>query len=213
MRIRLSLGLLALICAFAVPASAGDREQVLAVMKPHLSTECGVMDLRIASTWARVDTGNKQNQGEGCASYVLHRLASGRWILAAYEGSHGYDASLPFHSGAPVKVAAQLALPYKVPPEEVGGWTREGPMWPYTSKRACGDKDFLRLTAWQLNLMRNEIHARHGRTFRDPDLRAYFESRAWYKPDAAYTDQMLTAIEQANVRRILDYQKKHDLML
>jgi hypothetical protein len=58
-----------------------------------------------------------------------------------------------------------------------------------------------------LRRLRNEIFARHGRTFKDPDLRDYFGSFDWYKPDPTFTEASLSPLERANVdtiRRIED---------
>ncbi len=53
-----------------------------------------------------------------------------------------------------------------------------------------------------LRRLRNEVYARHGRTFKDADLREYFSSFAWYKPNPAYRDSSLSDIERANVEII-----------
>lgn len=53
-----------------------------------------------------------------------------------------------------------------------------------------------------LRRLRNEVYARHGRTFKDADLRGYFTSFPWYKPDPAFTEVSLSAIERANVDTI-----------
>ena len=53
-----------------------------------------------------------------------------------------------------------------------------------------------------LRRLRNEVYARHGRTFKDADLRGYFTSFPWYKPDPSYTEVSLSAIERANVDTI-----------
>ncbi len=50
-----------------------------------------------------------------------------------------------------------------------------------------------------LGRLRNTVYARHGRTFSDNDLRAYFQSRAWYKPRTDYDDDKLTTYDRANV--------------
>lgn len=50
-----------------------------------------------------------------------------------------------------------------------------------------------------LKRLRNEVYARHGRMFKDKDLNGYFTSFAWYKPDPAFKDSMLSPIELANV--------------
>ena len=61
--------------------------------------------------------------------------------------------------------------------------------------------DMLRgLTREQLRLARNEIYARRGRFFRDPQLTAHFSRFDWYKPYA--WDVPLNPVEQANVNTI-----------
>jgi hypothetical protein len=53
-----------------------------------------------------------------------------------------------------------------------------------------------------LKRLRNEVFARHGRTFKDADLRGYFSSFPWYKPDPSYKEAALSPIELANVEVI-----------
>lgn len=74
------------------------------------------------------------------------------------------------------------------------------------SDRARLAPDMLRgLTRDQLRLARNEIYARRGRFFRDPQLAAYFSRFDWYKPYA--WDVALNAIEQANVNLIASMER------
>lgn len=66
--------------------------------------------------------------------------------------------------------------------------------------------DMLRgLTRDQLRLARNEIYARRGRFFRDPQLAAYFNRFDWYRPHA--WDVPLNPIEQANVNLIASMER------
>jgi serine/threonine protein kinase len=58
--------------------------------------------------------------------------------------------------------------------------------------------DLAGMTAAQLRLLRNTVSARHGRTFSDGDLRAYFQSRPWYKPTSNYDEDQLTTNDRAN---------------
>ena len=47
-------------------------------------------------------------------------------------------------------------------------------------------------------LMRNEIFARHGYLFTDPELKAYFGKKKWYKPNQKFTfDDLNTSEKQA----------------
>ncbi len=66
------------------------------------------------------------------------------------------------------------------------------------------------LDSQQLRLARNEIFARLGRTFTDPDLQAYFNSKSWYvgryTPEEfdAMGDSVLNQYEIANSQLIID---------
>jgi hypothetical protein len=56
--------------------------------------------------------------------------------------------------------------------------------------------------------LRNEIFARHGRTFKDPHLQAYFASLDWYRVDPKFDVRSLTPVERANVQTILAYEAR-----
>ena len=60
-----------------------------------------------------------------------------------------------------------------------------------------------------LNLALNEIFARHGRKFTDPDISAYFKSKSWYNGTIASKDfdmSILNKYETYNVNFISNYQ-------
>ena len=77
---------------------------------------------------------------------------------------------------------------------------------PECNIRRLTEADLEGKTNQELDLMRNEIYARHGRPFNRADLRAYFMRQSWYRPDQAYTDSRLTRIEIYNVNFIKNYQ-------
>jgi hypothetical protein len=56
--------------------------------------------------------------------------------------------------------------------------------------------------AEDLRVLRNEVYARHGRIFKDKELQKYFESQAWYKPNADFKDDQLNEIETQNLAKI-----------
>lgn len=58
----------------------------------------------------------------------------------------------------------------------------------------------------ELRIMRNEIYARHGRTFEAPDLQNYFSGRPWYRQNPSYSDSLLTETDKANVKAIQDFE-------
>lgn len=51
----------------------------------------------------------------------------------------------------------------------------------------------------QRRLMRNEIFARYGYRFKDPELRSYFVAQPWYIPSADDVTAKLTPLEKFNV--------------
>ena len=61
-----------------------------------------------------------------------------------------------------------------------------------------------------LRRLRNEIYARHGRPFKDAELRAYFTSFDWYKADPKFRESSLSAIERANAAAILRLEEGAD---
>lgn len=67
-------------------------------------------------------------------------------------------------------------------------------------------------SAWDLLVMRNQIVARHGRSFSYKPLQNYFNAQSWYRVNRSYSDGMLTAIEKYNMETILKYEKKMGYM-
>ena len=80
---------------------------------------------------------------------------------------------------------------------------------PQSSDRLLTYQDIAGLSQQDLMLARNEIFARHGRIFNDPDVRSYFESQVWYygyiEPED-FTDTMLSDIEKDNIAFIQEYE-------
>lgn len=84
----------------------------------------------------------------------------------------------------------------------------------YSSDRSLDESDLRGLTLAQLRIARNEIFARHGRSFKDGLLSEYFNSKSWYRNLSKYTpDQfdrmnMLSDLETANSDFILQYENQ-----
>lgn len=65
-----------------------------------------------------------------------------------------------------------------------------------------GDDALGDMFAEDLRVLRNEVYARHGRVFKDPELQKYFESQAWYKANPDFKDDQLNEIEAQNLAKI-----------
>jgi serine/threonine-protein kinase len=85
---------------------------------------------------------------------------------------------------------------------------------PFFMTRPVTEQDLEGKSAWELEVMRNEIFARHGRQFVRKDLQRYFSAQSWYVPRFPATQfptSLLGSVQQKNVALILSYQKAHGL--
>lgn len=79
---------------------------------------------------------------------------------------------------------------------------------PFSNSRSVTREDLAGLTDWQLKVARNEIYARHGRTFVHKDLSCYFDKLSWYEIDPEYSENKLSSLEVSNAVFILNYEKE-----
>jgi hypothetical protein len=79
------------------------------------------------------------------------------------------------------------------------------------STKDLSERDFAGLFPEIARRLRNEIFARHGRTFKDPHLQSYFASQEWYRPNPRFSEAMLSPIEKANVKTIQNYEVRAKL--
>jgi hypothetical protein len=67
------------------------------------------------------------------------------------------------------------------------------------------------LSLYELRLLRNEIYARRGRTFKTAWLQNYFANQTWYEPREDGKEPELSPIEKQNVETIVRYENRlHD---
>jgi hypothetical protein len=67
------------------------------------------------------------------------------------------------------------------------------------SGRNIATADVRPLTLEDLKLVRGIVFGKHGRIFKDPEIRRYLESRGWYKPNADFTNILLNDTERRNL--------------
>jgi hypothetical protein len=65
--------------------------------------------------------------------------------------------------------------------------------------RNISAKDLSALTLYDLKLVRGVVFGKHGRIFKDPDIKRYLQSRTWYKPDAEFKNSALNDTERDNL--------------
>lgn len=79
--------------------------------------------------------------------------------------------------------------------------------YPEASKKLLKEEDVENLRTAELELMRNEIFARHGFCFQKKALRKQFENQDWYVPITTNIKDDLTEIEKKNIVLIKRYEK------
>lgn len=82
--------------------------------------------------------------------------------------------------------------------------------WPEASQRLLTEDDVWNYNSEELRLMRNEIYARHGYSFKIKDMRYYFEDQDWYMPVTTDIRRDLTTTEIANIELIYEFETYYD---
>lgn len=84
---------------------------------------------------------------------------------------------------------------------------------PDSDSRYLTEEDLDALDPDDLRYARNELYARHGRKFSDPDLQAYFDEKNWYHGTinpSEFDEKILNEYESYNRDFIVKYEKKRN---
>ncbi len=82
--------------------------------------------------------------------------------------------------------------------------------WPMVSQRLLTEEDVWNYNSEELRLMRNEVYARHGYSFKIKDMRYHFEKQDWYMPITTDIRTAITDIEVKNIELIYEYETYFD---
>lgn len=105
-------------------------------------------------------------------------------------------------SGGNAELTIMLQGSTLPPPPQMGG-----EILPQSNDRHLNNADLAGMSNWRLTLARNEIYARHGRPFDNANVRAYFQSTGWYRPNANFRESWLSQTESRNAVFIREYQE------
>ncbi len=67
------------------------------------------------------------------------------------------------------------------------------------SKNSLKQSQVQQLALEDLKLLRGIIFGRHGRIFKDGDIKSYLDEQSWYKPNPDFKNSMLNATERRNL--------------
>ena len=135
--------------------------------------------------------------------------------LQAHEpGTHGEDGNFVFlyHpdtrrlTGTWTPNDRQLAAKTFDLPRRAYRYDVKAGRYPQSSTRTLKVADVENLRPEELRIMRNEIYARHGYSFRLKDMRAHFDEQDWYMPVSNDVSAKLTSVEQKNEQLIKRYE-------
>src|SRR5690606_24178408 len=82
--------------------------------------------------------------------------------------------------------------------------------YPQASQRMLTTTDVENMTDKELEIMRNEIYARHGYSFKNKDMRFEFNKKDWYIPMGVDIRDRLTDIEAQNIELIYVYESYYE---
>ncbi len=77
----------------------------------------------------------------------------------------------------------------------------------FASYKPLNNNDLKNYDSKTLRLIRNEIFARYGYSFKSKELQQYFETQSWYKPEYGSYDTLLTEIEKNNIELLIQLEK------
>jgi hypothetical protein len=153
----------------------------------------------------------------GAAEQTKEALQEGRMV--AY-----YQASASTLAAAPLVITDELRLVSRLVTNQGGGATVLEPYEGQTAEPSAEEPFFMQRlvyaadlegkTAWELDVLRNEIYARHGRGFNRQDLQRHFDAQPWYKrkySPEAFNDALLTPLQRQNALFIREYQLANNL--
>ena len=204
--------ILAMTLWLAAPVRAQDTQRLYQWVCKHYASDFHIRQIRQVGRFAVADMSLKAGGGK---AQLLYRYEPGRgWALVdlIQRGVGALSVFELLKAGLP-RADMQVVLGRPLKPEEVQLLKTVKPFsaWLRTFRLPSpshGSQDGLSTDPWSLMLLRNEVFARHGRIFQDPELRRIFSERAWYKPDPAYEESRLNEIEAHNVR-VLSYWEQH----
>ena len=67
------------------------------------------------------------------------------------------------------------------------------------SKNAIKASQVQGLELWDLKLLRGIVFGRHGRVFKDSDIKSYLEGQSWYKANPGFSNSSLNDTERRNL--------------
>ena len=111
-------------------------------------------------------------------------------------------------TGMPQNAGTSASSFIEAPPQDTAA---NAYILPHSASVPLTEADLVGLSEKDLKRARNEIFARHGRRFDDPELQRYFDAQPWYKGTIDPKDfdpKSLSVLEDENAKVIRAYEHK-----
>lgn len=146
------------------------------------------------------ENAGEQSSGQDTASKdQTETQASGQNVNA---GAENAEQSGSQNDGQNSSAKAENTEQIGIQQSTAASWSR-----PESSERLLTESELEGLTYDELQMVINEIYARHGRIFKDPEIGNYFESQSWYQGtlDADHFDaSVFNEVENQNIQQVLE---------
>ena len=132
-------------------------------------------------------------------------------MVAATSTPEATATPVPTATAVPVPTVIATTVPTVVPAAPVVT-TSNYYIFPDSSGSYLSRAQVDSLTLYEMYLARNEIYARHGRIFKNSDLREYFGNQAWYVPmysAETFDEGVFNAYEKENIKLIKSVEQSY----
>lgn len=114
-------------------------------------------------------------------------------------------------TSVPIMAQEPPSIPKTYPKKVVRNNQNSNVVWgteyDYLSQRYISYEDIMNYDKGQIRVLRNSIYARHGRIFKDKNLRNYFNAQDWYRGYRKEIPQReLNKYERANIDFLQKYE-------
>lgn len=148
--------------------------------------------------------------GRACATVPRMMLTSFLSLWIACDGGSDASPETPSAPAAPAAAAPTAAAPTATAAAPTAAATTAGGGAVYAGRFASDPlltpQQVALIPPAELRLVRNEVYARHGRSFQSADLQAHFQGTGWYRARADYSDALLTSNDRANATLIQSFE-------
>lgn len=156
----------------------------------------------------RLITGTEKELGPNRFEYNLNEPGDDQYD-GNFEFTIDLEAGTLSGKWTPFKAESNKAKTYTLSKKEVV-YNENNGEYTQASKKLLTEEDVENMDAYDLKLMRNEIYARHGYSFKNKEIRKHFEQFDWYIPTSVDVRENLKDIEVKNIALIYEYETYYE---